>query len=172
MYIPLILSLFCYCSNYVKLPKYGTIKVKANTEVYLDISSFDTGTAIDFEFEMNYFFSNDLDSYTFKIGQVDALSYAIYSYWESIPLVVNYNISCKSKARDDCIFSWSEIKKEVKYIFFDALEPYYHFDCFDKKILIKHIGGLSTIKTITIAITVVVFIIVVVTVVIIYYLLY
>ena len=67
-------------------------------------------------------FSHGLDSYTFKIGQVDASSYAIYSYWENLPLVVNKNVSYKSSSKYDCIFSWSEIKKEgQKYIFIDAL---------------------------------------------------
>ena len=163
MYILLIFSLFYYCSNYVKLSKYSSVEVKSNTQVYLDISSFDTGTAIDLEFEMDYLFSHGLDSYTFKIGQVDASSYAIYSYLENLPLVVNKNVSYKSSSKYDCIFSWSEIKKEgQKYIFIDALEPYDDFDFFKRKISITHIGGLSLNKIIAIVIASVIFIIAVV----------
>ena len=141
----ILLCLFPLCLNYTKLKKHGSVKVKALTKVYFDISSFKTGKKIPFEFIMDYFFADgdEKNRYRFHIGQVSASSYSDSTYWDNLPLVENRNLTDESL--HDYVFSWEEIKQEgKKYIFIIPLEPYSGFTFFDEKVKIKHTWGLSS----------------------------
>ena len=81
------------CIDFIELPKYETIEVKANSKVYLDISSFKVNQSIYLHFTMDMFFLGTDKSYTFKIAQVPAKSNDDSKYWNSLPKVKNNNFT-------------------------------------------------------------------------------
>ena len=151
MFLLLLLFLFSLTScSYKELSKYGSVEVsQADTKVYLDITSFNTGDVISFEFIMDLFFADyyEQDRYIFQIGQVSASSYADYDCWKNLPNVTNRNLTKDSGfTGDDYIFTWDEIKQEGKnYIFIICPEPYNDFfEFWGETIKIKNLGGNGT----------------------------
>ena len=99
------------CIDFIELLKYKTIEVKANSKVYLDISSFKVDQSIYLDFTMNMIFLPSSDkSYTFKIVQVPAKSKDDNEYWNSLPKVKNKNFT-QISTREIYTYSWVEIKK-------------------------------------------------------------
>lgn len=135
--------IFSLC-DYKELSKHGSVNVKPETSVYLDISSFPVGELISFEINMNVFFGDYTckERYEFYIEQVPATTYYDPNYWnlEKLRKVINRNVSCSG---EDCTFTWEEIKEEGKnfiYIFPPAPFPdFYTF--WDEKIKITHLGS-------------------------------
>ena len=120
----IILSL---CS-YKELSKGDTINVIPRTNVYFDISSFDVGETISFEFEMDLFFGDPITrtQYQFEIGQVSTASYSDSYYWSHLMAVTNKNVTCDSI--HICTFTWEEKKQTGNtYIFIYPPEPYTGF---------------------------------------------
>lgn len=162
-------SAFC---SYKELSKFGSVNVPGGTYVYLDITSFNTGDVISFEFKMDLFFASyeEQQRYIFYIGQVSCSSYADYSCWENLPNVTNKNVTKNGEFSDDYIFSWNEIKQEGKnYIFMICPEPFDEFSTFwGKKIKITNTGGSSVnVTVIVVVIVVIVVVIVVITIIVI-----
>ena len=140
----IILSL---CS-YKELSKGDTINVIPRTNVYFDISSFDVGETISFEFEMDLFFGDPITrtQYQFRIGQVSTASYSDSYYWDNLQTVTNKNVTCDST--HVCTFTWEEKKQTGNtFIFIYPPEPFADFySRWNEKIKITHIGdsdGLS-----------------------------
>ena len=139
----IILSL---CS-YKELSKGDTINVIPGTNVYFDISSFDVGETISFEFEMDLFFGDPITrtQYRFEIGQVSTASYSDSYYWSHLMAVTNKNVTCDSI--HICTFTWEEKKQTGNtYIFIDPPEPFTGFySSWGERIKISHISdsGLS-----------------------------
>ena len=135
------------CIDFIELPKYDKIEVKANSKVYLDISSFKVNQSIYLHFTMDMFFLGTDKSYTFKIAQVPAKSNDDSKYWNSLPKVKNNNFTKISLS--DYTYSWVEIKKEeMNYIYMILPEPYGSFDFFQYKIKIENKRDMTEIKKI------------------------
>ena len=49
--------------EYKKLSKYSSVSVKPDTQVYLDLKSFNTGDIISLEIKQDLFFSNEVIIY-------------------------------------------------------------------------------------------------------------
>lgn len=113
------------CELYQELHKYGSVEVKPNTKVYINITSYSIGELISLEFGLNFIYETLVDKgkYSFKIGQVPASTFYDPTTWDNLPLVQNKNVTCD---RDSfCNFVWEEIKKTGNnYIYILALEPY------------------------------------------------
>ena len=79
-------SIILSLCEYKELPKNDYINVVPDTNVYFDISSFDDGESIDFEFEMDLIYGDytSKTSYTFKIEQVQATSYSDLTSWTGL----------------------------------------------------------------------------------------
>ena len=158
-------SIFC---TYKELSKYGSVEVgQPDTRVYLDITSFNTGDVISFEFKMDLFFAHfdEQERFIFQIGQVSVSSYADSHAWNNLPNVTNRNVTQENTlTKDDYIFTWDEIKQEGKnYIFVICPEPFDGFFSFwDKKIKINNLGGKGGTSGATIAIIIVVIFIVII----------
>ena len=145
-----LIFLFCIisCIDFIELPKYDKIEVKANSKVYLDISSFKVNQSIYLDFIMNMFFAPSSDkSYTFEIAQVPTKSKDDNEYWNSLQEVKNNNFT-KISSRD-YTYSWVEIKKEeMNNIYMILPEPYSDFDFFQYKIKIENKRDMTEIKKI------------------------
>ena len=139
----IILSL---CS-YRELTKGDFISVIPGTNVYFDISSFDEGDTISFEFEMDLDYGLPISrtEYQLGIGQVPATTYTDSYYWSNLQTVTNKNVSCDIS--NVCTFKWEEKKKSGNtYIFIYPDEPYTGFySSHGERIKISHISdsGLS-----------------------------
>ena len=159
-------SIILSLCEYRELPKNDYINVIPNTNVYFDISSFDDGESIDFEFEMDLFYGDytSKTSYTFKIDQVQATSYSDSTSWTGLRQVTNRNVSCDFD--DVCTFTWTEKKQAGKnYIYIIPREPYTGFYSSEhKKIKITHDGngGLSAGAIVAIVFAVIIFIAIIV----------
>lgn len=94
---------------------------------------------------MDLFFgtSSEQSSYKFQKGQVSASSYSDDYAWNSLPTVINTNVT---RDGSDYIFSWTEVKEEGKnYLFIIPPAPFYNYYSFwGNKIKIKNTGGMST----------------------------
>ena len=113
-----------------------------DTKVYLDISSFEVGEVIHFEFVMNLFFVDDdsqRESYKFKIGQVTAANYDDPEPWNNLGTVTNRNVTKNDMTH--YFFTWDEVKQDGKnYIFILPLTPFENYYKFWKnEIDIKNI---------------------------------
>ena len=174
MLVLLFLFSSVFCSSYVELSKFGSVEVPGYTNVYLDITSFNIGDVISFEFKMDLFFATFVEkqSYIFYIGQVSCSSYENYSCWENLPKVKNGNVTKNGdEFSHDYIFSWNEIKQEGKnYIFMKCPEPYNEFSkVWGYKIKIKNTGGSSAnVSVIIISIVGAIIVIVVIIIIVIY----
>ena len=126
-------SIILSLCEYKELPKNDYINVVPDTNVYFDISSFDEGESIDFEFEMDLIGdSSSRSRYTFKIDQVQATSYSDSTSWTGLRQVTNRNVSCDFD--DVCTFTWTEKKQAGKnYIYIIPPEPYNGFYLSDIK---------------------------------------
>ena len=97
-HIIILSSLIFSLCDYKELSKYSSVKVKPETKVYLDISSFSVGELISFEIDMYVFFgdSSCKERYEFYIEQVPATNYYDSHYWDLNVLrkVINKNVSC------------------------------------------------------------------------------
>ena len=159
-------SIILSLCEYKELPKNDYINVVPDTNVYFDISSFDDGESIDFEFEMDLIYGDYTSKtrYTFKIDQVQATSYSDSTSWTGLRPVTNKNVSCDFD--DVCTFTWTEKKQAGKnYIFIIPSEPYTGFYSDDyKKIKITHDGdgGLSAGAIVAIVFAVLIFITIIV----------
>ena len=127
------------CIDFIELPKYETIEVKANSKVYLDISSFKVNQSIYLNFTMDLTFLSSSDkSYTFKIAQVPTKSKDDNEYWNNLTQVKNNNFT-RIKL-DFYTYSWVEIKKEeMNNIYMFLPEPFEDFDFFRRTIKIEYI---------------------------------
>lgn len=162
MFILLILSsLSLGLCEYEKLSKYSSVKVKPDTNVYLDLSSFNVGELITLEIRMDLFFGDTRSYYTFSIDQVPASNYYETSYWNNLRTVKNSNVTCSSS--EYCTFTWEEIKKQGNnYIFIKTPAPFSNFYSFwGNKIKIVNTGGLSTGEIVGIVFGVIGFIVIV-----------
>ena len=146
--IILMIYLICLiqCDSYKELGKHSSVKVSSgNIKIYFDLSPFEAGELLQFEITMDLFFGSDKSKYGFYIKQVEANNYYDSDSWASTlsNKVINRNVSCDDDG--DCTFSWDEIKEEGKnYIYINLPEPFNgFFTTWDKKIKIKHLGGLS-----------------------------
>ena len=146
--IILMIYLICLiqCDSYKELGKHSSVKVSSgNIKIYFDLSPFEAGELLQFEITMDLFFGSDKSKYGFYIKQVEANNYYDSDSWASTlsNKVINKNVSCDDDG--DCTFSWDEIKEEGKnYIYINLPEPFNgFFTTWDKKIKIKHLGGLS-----------------------------
>ena len=159
-------SIILSLCEYKELPKNDYINVVPDTNVYFDISSFDEGESIDFEFEMDLIYGDYTSKtrYTFKIDQVQATSYSVSTSWNGLREVTNRNVTCDFD--DVCTFTWTEKKQAGKnYIFIIPSEPYNGFYSRDyKKIKITHDGngGLSAGAIVAIVFAVIIFIAIIV----------
>ena len=159
-------SIILSLCEYKELPKNDYINVVPDTNVYFDISSFDEGESIDFEFEMDLIYGDYTSKtrYTFKIDQVQATSYSDSTSWTGLRQVTNRNVSCDFD--DVCTFTWTEKKQAGKnYIDIIPPEPYNGFcssNC--RKIKITHDGngGLSAGAIVAIVFAVIIFIAIIV----------
>ena len=159
-------SIILSLCEYKELPKNDYINVVPDTNVYFDISSFDDGESIDFEFEMDLIYGDYTSEtrYTFKIDQVQATSYSDSTSWTGLREVTNRNVSCDFD--DVCTFTWTEKKQAGKnYIYIIPPEPYNGFcssNC--RKIKITHDGngGLSAGAIVAIVFAVIIFIAIIV----------
>ena len=170
MLVLLFLFSSAFCS-FKELKKFGSAEIIPDTKVYLDITSFNTGDVISFEFKMDLFFAHyeEQERYIFQIGQVFASSYADYSCWENLPNVTNRNVSKDGDFSDDYIFSWDEIKQEGKnYIFIICPEPFDDFYTFwGNKIKIKNIGGNGSSANVAVIVVIIIVVIIVIVIIII-----
>ena len=159
-------SIILSLCEYKELPKNDYINVVPDTNVYFDISSFDDGESIDFEFEMDLIYGDYTSEtrYTFKIDQVQATSYSDSTSWTGLREVTNRNVSCDFD--DVCTFTWTEKKQAGKnYIFIIPPAPYTGFySSHHKKIKITHDddGGLSAGAIVAIVFAVIIFIAIIV----------
>ena len=145
----LILICLIQCVSYTELEKHGSVKVsQPDNRIYFDLSPFEVGELIRFEISIDISEGGDSSKYEFNIRQVEASTYYDSDSWASTlsQRVINKNVSCEDF--DDCIFFWDEIKEEgKKYIYIHLPPPtgshngYFLF--WEKKIKIKHLGGLS-----------------------------
>ena len=139
----LIFLLFLYVSaiEYKKLSKYSSVTVKADTRVYLDISSFKTNDKLKFEFSLDLFFSNKY-SYTFQIGQTTSTSYLDLNKWESLPKETSSDLSCDITKY--CTVKYQTTKDiGANYIYIIPLIPQDTIITWNKDIKIAQTGGLS-----------------------------
>ena len=130
-------------SEYEKISKYSSAKVKPDTKVYLDISSFKVGDEITLEFIMDLFFGGSKYIYTFYICQSLTDSYSDQYYWERLNEKTSTDVKCSSSAV--CTFKWTEKKVAgAHYIYIKPPTPFSGFYTrFGEKIKVSHTGGLS-----------------------------
>ena len=131
--------------DYKKLSKYSSVSVKPDTQVYLDLKSFNTGDIISLEIKLDLFFSNDRSNYIFNIDQIPATTYNAQYYWDHLRTVVNKNVTCSST--HICKFSWEEIKREVNnYIYIEASAHFWgYYSTWRKEITILSSGAIAGI---------------------------
>ena len=130
-------------SEYEKISKYSSAKVKPDTKVYLDISSFKVGEKITLEFIMDLFFGGSKTQYGFYICQCFTDSYSDSYYWANLKLRYSTDVKCSSSGV--CTFKWLEIKEPgAHYIYIKPPTPFSNFYTFwNNKIKVSHTGGLS-----------------------------
>jgi len=143
----IILSIIHISSSFIeyqKISKYSSSRVKPDTRVYIDISSFKTGELIKLELSMDLFWGpySSRSSYTFKIGQHYSKDIEYDSYWTNLNWVTNRNYTCSGTY---CYYPWNEIKQAgTNYVLIIPPAP---FDSFytshNEKIKVNHLGGLS-----------------------------
>jgi hypothetical protein len=142
------ISLFCFlsalvlCTTYQELSKYGSINVKTNDYVYLDISSFKTNEMIHLQINLHKFLSS-ISSFNFKIGQVSVSSYKDSNAWDNLRTVTNRNLI--SDGILETSFCWTEFKEEGKnYLFIITPDPSKNNAIFKVSTMtIINTGGLS-----------------------------
>ena len=141
----IILLISSSYEDYEKISKYSSVKVKPDTKVYLDISSYKEYELISLSFGMDVFFgsSSNKEVYSYYIGQVSSPYYYDTASWDNLSLVTNRNVSCSWG--DYCTFKWDEIKQPGKnFIFIIPPTPFSDFYTFwGNYIKITHLGGLS-----------------------------
>ena len=143
----IILSIIYISSSaieYQKISKYSSSKVKPDTRVYIDISSFKTGELIKLELSMDQAMNlGNKNSYTFKIGQKYATDIKNDYYWQNLTEVVNKNYTSSSFSY--YYYPWNEIKQAgTNYVLIIPPAPFSSFYSFyENKIKVNHLGGLS-----------------------------
>lgn len=136
--------------DFAELPLYGSVSVKPDTSVYLDITSFKTNEAINLEISMNLA-NHGSKNYSFFINQVEASSYADIDCWTNLTNVTDGNSTYDSW--EEYTYTWKEIKKENKNFLFIILpEPYDGYSQLSNEITIKNTGGISLVTIIGIII--------------------
>ena len=134
----MIFLLYDALCEYKELPRHGSIEVGSNIYVYLDLSEFDVGDTISIQLGMDLFFADKRDTYSFQIDQVPATNYDDLSYWNKLRKVTNGNYTNSGYYYT---FTWEEIKREGNnYIFIICPAPYFSFDSFKRKIIIRNTG--------------------------------
>ena len=146
--LPIIILSIIYISSsaieYQKISKYSSSRVKPDTRVYIDISSFKTGELIKLELSMDQAMNlGNKNSYTFYIGQKYATDIKYDYYWQNLTKVVNKNYTSSSFSY--YYYPWNEIKQAgTNYVLIIPPAP---FDSFytshNEKIKVNHLGGLS-----------------------------
>ena len=145
--------------EYKELAKYGSVTVKPDTNVYLDITSFNKDEKINLEIIMNLY-KHEQSSYSFLINQVEATSYADKECWDNLTNVTDGNST--SDSSEEYTFTWTEIKKEGKnFLFIIPPEPFDGYSDLGHEITIKNTGGISLVAIIGIIIGVIILIIVI-----------
>ena len=145
--LPIIILSIIHISSsaieYQKISKYSSSRVKPDTRVYIDISSFKTGELIKLELSMDQAMNlGNKNSYTFYIGQKYATNIEYDSYWTYLNSVTNRNYTCSGFY---CYYPWNEIKQAgTNYILIIPLEPFTGFySNHGELIKVNHLGGLS-----------------------------